>query len=94
VLRKISLIAGLVATLTLPTAALSRGGGHGGGGHGGGGHGVAHGVSRGGWHGGHGPYWYGSREQYWYNGRWWLGVGTGPCWRWAPHYGGWGWVCH
>ena len=68
----------------------------GGGGHGGA-HGAVHGgvnaAAHGGWHGHHGHYyWYGTHEQYWYGGQWW--DGAGPCWRWAPNYGGWAWVCY
>jgi len=88
-LRKLSLIAAIVAALAFPSAALAQHGGHGGGHHGGG-WGGHHGGGWGGHHGGwghHGGYGWGGGG-YGYGGGY---GGGGQCWRWW--YGRWNWVC-
>jgi hypothetical protein len=101
-LRKLSLVTTLAASLTLSTAAVAwdgHGGGWGGGGHHGGwgggwgrGGGWGHG---GGWGGGwgRGGGWgggWGRRGWGGYGGYGGYGGGYGGCWRW---YGQWMWVC-
>ncbi len=92
-LRKLTVIAAILAALAIPGAAMAgkHGGGHG---HWKGGHGH--------WKGGHGHYnkrWYGhgyknygwrGHGRYW-GGRWYA-YGVGSCWRLVP--GGWVWVCN
>jgi uncharacterized protein len=90
-LRKLSLITALVATLAIPTTeAFARGfGGRGFGGHGFGGHGF------GGFGGGRGVY--GGRGLYrgyagYFGG--YAGYGAGSCWVPNPYYGGWVSACY
>jgi len=91
-LRKLSVIAAIVAALLIPATAMAKPG---------------HGGKHGHWKGGHAKHWnYKHSNKRWYghrgyknygrgHGRWWGGrwyaYGVGSCWRLVP--GGWVWIC-
>jgi hypothetical protein len=91
-LRKLSVIAAIVAALAIPGAAMAAK-------HGGGHHGGHKGGHHGHWKGGHGKHWnknWSGRHYGWRgHGRYWRGqwyaYGVGSCWRLVP--GGWVWIC-
>jgi hypothetical protein len=84
-LRKISLVAAVAASLFIPASAFGKKGGGGGGWQQGGGKGKPGSGPGGGWQGGGGHH----GRRFWH-GRWW-DYGVGPCWRITP--AGYIWIC-